>query len=60
MYHLLRVEVLRAIRVFLEELPAAMTKKLMVCHLNFEGARIPLVVECSIVRVDECQFLICA
>ena len=57
--YLLRVEVLRAIGVLLEELAAAVTEELVVGDLYFECAGVPLVVELDVIRVDEGQLLIC-
>ena len=58
--NLLRIEVLRPVRFLLEELPAAVPEQLMVRNLDLERARIPLVVQLRVVRVNEGQLFICS
>ena len=58
--YLLRVEVLGTIGVLLELLTAPVSEELVVGNLDFERTRVPLVVELSIIGVDEGEFLIYA
>ena len=58
--HLLGVEVLRSVRILFEEFATPVPKQLMIGDLDLECPRIPRVVELGIVRMDECQFLICS
>lgn len=56
----LRVEVLRSVRVLLEEFTGPMAEQLMVGDLQFEGPAIPLVIKLYIIGVNEGELLICA
>lgn len=56
---LLRVKVLRPVRILFEQLPATVTEQFVVRYLDLESARVPFVVQRSVVGVDERQLLIC-
>jgi hypothetical protein len=58
--NLVGVEVLLATSIHLEQLSGTMTQEFVVCYLNFEGARIPRVVQAEVTRVDKCDLLIYA
>ena len=56
---LLRVEVLRAVFVLLEQLTSTVAKELVVRDKKLERTRVPSVIELDVIGVDEGQLLIC-
>jgi hypothetical protein len=57
--YLLRIKVLLAFRIFLEKFARPMTQEFVIGNLELESTRIPCVIECSIIGMNECQFLVC-
>jgi hypothetical protein len=55
---LLRVKVLLAVSVLLEQFSGTMPQEFVIRHLNFESAGIPSVVQLKIVWVDERYFFV--
>lgn len=56
--NLLGIEVFLAICIFLEKLATAMSKQLVVRHLQFESTVVPGVVEIGVIRVYESELFV--
>ena len=56
---LLRIEILLAIWVLLEQLSRAMPEKFVICDLELKCTVVPSIVELSVVRVYKGKLFIC-